>query len=344
MNRNKQRLVITQITTVNTWVKKFRLESADPKQPLAPFIAGQYLNLFYEVDGGTTSRPYSIASSPKDALNGWYELYIHGGGSYTSAWLFANARVGMVIQGSVPEGEFCYCPERDGKKVIGISGGMSVTPLYAMAKAVVDGTLDLDLTLFCGWDNEEDVLYYEEFAAFAKQCPRFKAVFVLSNEEKPGYETGFVSLDLIKRYTDPENAAFFLCGPAEMYQTLDRELAPLRIPAERYHQEVPGEVKYGAPGTEPVQAQASYTLTLFRNGRTHIIPMRGDETVLVALERAGLYPEARCRSGCCGYCGAKWKAGSVFTPERWKKQERVEEAGVIHVCCSFPLSDLEIEL
>ena len=344
MDKKRQDLVIAQITPINTWVKKFRFTSADPEKPLAPFAAGQYLNLFYEVDGGTTSRPYSIASSPKDAQDGFYELYIHGGGPYTSAWLFANAKVGMPIQSSIPEGEFCYRPQRDGKKVIGISGGMSVTPLYAMAKAVVDGTLDMELTLFCGWDSSEEVLYYEEFAAFAAQCPRFRAVFVLATEEKPGYEKGFVSLDMIKRYTDPTDATFFMCGPAEMYATLDRELASLQTPAERYHQEVPGEVKYGAPGTERIQAQAQYTLKLCRGGESYTVPMRGDETVLVALERAGLHPEARCRSGCCGYCGAKLESGSVFTPEHWKKQERKEEVGVIHVCCSFPLSDLEIVL
>lgn len=344
MNKNRQNLIITDITQVDKWVKKFRFATADPNVPLPPFAAGQYLNLFYELEGATTCRPYSIASSPKDAQDGFYELYIHGGGSFTSSWLCSHAYVGMTIESSVPEGTFCYCPERDGKKVIGISGGMSVTPLYAMAKAVVDGTLDMDLTLFCGWDSYEDVLYYEEFADFARQCPRFRAVFVLAEERRAGYETGYVSLDLIRKYTDPADACFFMCGPAAMYDTLDRELAPLELAKEHYHQEIPGEVKFGAPGTEDLQPGEVYTLTVRRGDSSFTVPMRSEETVLVALERAGHSPEARCRSGRCGYCGARLESGSVFCPEHWRDPGKATGEEMIHVCCSFPLSDLEITL
>lgn len=344
MNKNRQNLTIADITTVNEWVKKFRFVSAAPDRPLASFEAGQFLNLFYEIDGATTCRPYSIASSPKDAQEGFYDLYIHSGGSFTSSWLCNNAVVGMAIQGSVPAGTFCYSPERDGKKVIGISGGMSVTPLYAMAKAVVDGTLDIDLTLFCGWDAYDDVLYYEEFSAFAQKCPRFRAVFILADELRDGFENGYVSLELIQKYTDPSNACFFMCGPSAMYNALDQELASLHVPAERYHREIPGEVKFGAPGTESLQSDIVYTLTVQKEGNRYSIPMRSDETILVALERAAFRPEARCRSGSCGYCGAKLNSGSVFVPEYWCNQEQKRDDHIIHICCSFPTSDVEITL
>ncbi|MBQ9165553.1 MAG: 2Fe-2S iron-sulfur cluster binding domain-containing protein [Oscillospiraceae bacterium] len=339
MNKQRQLLKITAITPITPYVRKFRLESADPGQPLAPFQAGQYLNLFYRLDGSTTCRPYSIASSPKDAETGFYELYIHGGGPFTACWLFAFGHVGMPIEASVPEGDFCYLPARDGKKVIGISGGMSVTPLYSLAKAVVDGTLDIDLTLFCGWDTLEDVLYYDEFAAMSAACPNFRAVFLLAQTRHPGYESGFVSLDLIRQYTDPADAAFFMCGPAAMYETLDRELAPLNIPADRYHRELPGEAKCGAPGTEGIVSGKIYTMTVRTEKRTQIVRLRSNETVLIALERAALHPEARCRSGHCGYCEAELLSGQVFVPERWRQTDHA-----VHPCCSVPLSDLEIEI
>jgi len=64
----------------------------------------------------------------------------------------------------------------------------------------------------------------------------------------------------------------------------------------------------------------------------------------VALERAGFGTEARCRSGRCGYCDAKLNFGSVFVPEYWRDQEQNKDGDVIHVCCSFPTSDIEITL
>lgn len=344
MNKQKQLLKIASITQINPWVRAFRLVSAAEGEPLAPFQAGQYINLFYELEGATTCRPYSIASSPREAEEGYYEVHIHGGGPFTASWLFAFGKVGMTIEGSVPEGDFRYLPQRDRKKVIGISGGMSVTPLRSVARAVADGTLDIDFTLFCGWDSWEDALYYDEFMALSQSCPNFRAIFVLANEEREGCETGFVSLDLIRRYTDPAGACFFMCGPAAMYETLDRELAPLNVPSACYHKELPGEVKYGAPGTEHLPRE-SYTLTV-RDGQTVCsVKLRSDETVLVALERAGLRPEARCRSGHCGYCEAKLLSGQVCVPQRWKDEENTPEREQgFHPCCSFPLSDLEIEL
>ena len=49
---------------------------------LAWFSAGQYLSICVDIDGKIFKRPYSIASSPADTLNGTYMLTIKrvGGG------------------------------------------------------------------------------------------------------------------------------------------------------------------------------------------------------------------------------------------------------------------------
>ena len=65
------------------------------------------------------------------------------------------------------------------------------------------------------------------------------------------------------------------------------------------------------------------------------------ETVLVALERAGISPRAYCRSGTCGFCRARLLAGEVWTdPER----AAAPSDGIFHPCCSFPRSALTVEL
>ncbi len=344
MRHERQRLRVAAINRVNDWVHCYRLEAA-AQAPLAAFEAGQYLNLFYEINGSTTSRPYSIASSPGDAEKGFYELYIHGGGPFTSRWLFEHIKPGDELWASLPMGEFHTVPERDGKKIIGISGGMSVTPLRAMARAVVEGSLDAELTLFCGWDKADEILYREEFEAYAAASPRFKAVFAVA-EGAPDCESGYVDLAMIRSHVQPEGAAFFLCGPQAMYEALRRALAPLKIPAEKYHQELPGEIHSpdgleGYPGT----GAEDFALNVTCDGAVHEIKARGSETVLVALERAGMDAEARCRSGVCGFCGSLLTGGEVFVPARWDTRTQEERArGLIHPCCSFPLTDLALTL
>lgn len=342
MKTERQLLKITGVTQVNRWVRRFRLEPARDGERLAPFEPGQYLNLFYEIDGTATSRPYSIASSPKDAENGFYELYIHGGGTFTAPWLFEHGAVGTALWASYPEGDFHYQPGRDAPKVIGISGGMSVTPLCSMARAVADGTLDVDLTLFCGWDTKEEVLCREEFSDCAARCPRFHVVTTVAEGGLPGDEQGYVTLNMIRRHTDPRDASFFLCGPAVMYQSLARELAPLRIPKERYHLELPGEAGVMTNWEEPFGGKEErFSLTVIHRGERRTIPLNSRETVLVAMERAGLPVEARCRSGHCGYCRSRLESGRVFVPDRWEERtEEEKKRGLIHPCCSFPRSDL----
>ena len=57
-----------------------------------------------------------------------------------------------------------------------------------------------------------------------------------------------------------------------------------------------------------------------------------EESVLVALERAGVSPRAYCRSGSCGYCRSRLLSGEVWTdPDR----APAPTDGVFHPCCSF---------
>lgn len=108
MQTDRQQLRVIQIEQINAWVRRYRLAPAD-SHSLAPFLAGQYLNLFYEIDGATTCRPYSIASSPGEAQQGYYDLYIHGGGSFTSPWALSlrargRHRGGLPPPRGVPPG------------------------------------------------------------------------------------------------------------------------------------------------------------------------------------------------------------------------------------------------
>ena len=345
MNDARQSLRVTAITQVDEWVRCYRLEAAQPDGKLAPFLPGQYLNIFYEIDGSTTSRPYSIASSPKDAEQGFYELFIHGGGGFTSPWLFRHIAMGDMLSCSYPEGTFCYRPGCDSTHLVAVSGGMSVTPLRAFARAVVDGSLDVDLTVFCGWDYCHEVLFMDEFLQYARDCPRFRVVFAVAKEPCPKAVHGYVDRKLIESYTTLQNATLFLCGPEEMYRFLSQELAPCRIPAGRWRREIPGEIKtpLGQPDAPPVQ-KGSVSLTLRRQGQAVRLRAGREESLLVALERAGVQPKARCRSGRCGYCLARLLAGEVYVPAAWDTRTPQQKAErKIHPCCSFPLSDIVLE-
>ena len=61
----RMRLRVVEIIQETATTKTFRCQRTDG--PLPPFRPGQYVNLFVDVDGVLTSRPYSIASAPRPA-------------------------------------------------------------------------------------------------------------------------------------------------------------------------------------------------------------------------------------------------------------------------------------
>ena len=62
LHPQKLDLTVSEIVQETASAKCIKLVSEDGCHP--PFQAGQYINVFAEINGIRTSRPYSIASSP----------------------------------------------------------------------------------------------------------------------------------------------------------------------------------------------------------------------------------------------------------------------------------------
>ena len=79
------------------------------------------------------------------------------------------------------------------------------------------------------------------------------------------------------------------------------------------------------------------------NAEEKQIPLRADEPILTAVERAGISAPSRCRSGECGWCHSKLVKGKVYVPKDADGRRAADEKyGWIHPCVSFPLSDIEM--
>jgi len=176
-----------------------------------------------------------------------------------------------------------------------------------------------------------------------------RVVHVLSCESVslPGCESGFITADLIRKYADVEGASFFVCGPQVMYDFCRGELARLDLPRRRVRWEAFGEVKNIArhPAFPAPAVGRTFRLKAQVNGTSAEVRASATETVLVALERAGLAPSSQCRSGECGFCRSLLLAGDIFVvPESDGRRAADKELGHFHPCSSYPLSDLEVRV
>ena len=295
------------------------------------FRAGQYVTLGCKVGESEVSRPYAISSAPKAALGRRVSLTVKKCGFF-SGYLFDEAKVGDVFTLGDPSGDFCHEPVKDAEQLVGLAGGSGVTPFYSMAQAIADGTMDCALTLFYGAKTEAELIFKKELDALVSE--KFKVVYVLSDEEKAGYEHGFIGADLIKKYVSGDFTAM-LCGPAAMYAFADRELASIGLPLRRIKKEA------NCVGVRDVPPQ-TYTLTVHIGFDTYTVPADARETVLTALERAGLKVPAKCRAGGCGFCHSKLVSGSFSVAGADKRRIADKKFGYIHPCCSYPDSDMEL--
>ncbi|MBR3039639.1 MAG: 2Fe-2S iron-sulfur cluster binding domain-containing protein [Lachnospiraceae bacterium] len=316
-------------------------------EKLALFRAGQYISLRLQIGESNLTRPYSLCSSPKDALNGTYSILIKQmKNGFASEYICQNFKPGTKLDISGPEGFFNYEPIRDAAYVIGLAGGSGIAPFLSLAKAVADGTEDFHLTILFGSRTENDILLKDEFDALQSACNKIKVVHVLSDEEKEGYEHGFISADLIAKYAPIDDYSVFVCGSQGMYDYIEGETAKLGLRKKFVRFDAYGEYRLSDRDSEFTNANAgkTYQITVVTNdGQTRTIPAKAEESVLVALERAGIKAPSKCRSGECGFCRSRLASGEVYVPEKVERRRQYDKVeGYIHPCATFPESDLKI--
>ncbi len=342
-----QKLVVSEIIDhPGAGAKTFVFKREDGKA-VAYFRAGQYLSLKLAIGESFVTRPYSISSSPKDALEGKVSITVRANpNGFVADWLLANLNVGDKVLASDGQGQFYYEDLRDAENVVALAGGSGITPFLSMARAIHDGIENFNLTIIFGSRTEENILFREELDKICAECDKVKVVHVLSDEEKPGFEHGFITADIIQKYAVAPYSVF-ICGPEAMYRFLSDEVNKLDLPRRLVRREMLGVTKkvWEQPGYPADAKGKTFKITVRQGELEKVIDASADEPILVAIERAGIVAPSRCRSGECGWCRSKLVSGEIFVPEenegrRWADVEH----NYIHPCSTFALSDLVMEV
>ena len=347
LHPDHQKLVVSEIIDhPGAGAKTFIFKSAEGK-PLAYFRAGQYLSLKLQIGDSFVTRPYSISSSPQWTLEGKVAITVRTNpGGFAADWLLENLKVGDNVIASGGEGQFYYEDLRDAKNVIALAGGSGITPFLSMAYAIRDGIEDFNLTIIFGSRTEENILFREELDAICTACDKVKVVHVLSDEEKEGYEHGFITAELIQKYAkDPYSV--FICGPEAMYRFVSGEIDKLGLPGKNVRREMLGVTKkvWEQAGYPAECKDKTFRLTIRQGANEYVVDASANEPILVAIERAGVAAPSRCRSGECGWCRSKLVSGQYFTPAENEGRRHSDVVNdYIHPCCTFALSDLVIEV
>ncbi len=314
---------------------------------LAYFSAGQYIVLMLDIEDMKIKRPYSLCSSPQESLSGLYAITVKRvEGGIASNYILDKCKEGDTLTISSPLGNFDYVPLRDAKNVLAIAGGSGITPFLSMSKAIEEGDEDFNLTILYGSRDFDSILFFDELEELERNCDKIKVIHVLSDERKDGHEYGFINKELIKKYAPEGTYSIFISGPQPMRDYLDKELSEIGIERKYIRHELYGEIldpssQEDYPGGEKKEVN----ILVYIGGKKETIKGNSGESILRSLEKSGIAAPSRCRSGECGYCHAYLKSGEVYTPKKTEYRRKADmEFSFIHLCCSFPLSDIEIEV
>jgi ferredoxin-NADP reductase len=341
LHPKKIRLQVSEIREETQTAKSFRLVS--PNGYLPPFQAGQYINLFVDVGGVRTSRPYSISSPPNQ--NAYYEIAVRRvEDGFVSSYLLETVKVGDRLESTGPSGNFYYNPIFHGDDLVFLAGGSGITPFMSMIREVTDRGLPRKIHLIYGSRNPDDRIFGEELEERARLHENFKMTSVIS-EPPEGFEgfTGFITAKLMKNILGSvEGKTFCVCGPEAMYTFCLPELLKLQIPARKIRMEVFGPPKDVTvqPGWPEMVSVDSRFQVMVKGGKK--INARAGEPLMNSLERARIVIPASCRSGECSLCRTKLLSGKVFQPPGVKLRKSDRTYGYIHPCVAYPLENLEI--
>jgi ferredoxin-NADP reductase len=335
------RLRVLDVMDETPSTRTFRLASTDGYLP--PFQAGQYVALFFDIDGIRTSRPYSISSPPNQV--GHYDITVRQvADGLISGHLLKKVRRGDVLESSGPSGNFFHNPLFHSNTMVCIAGGSGITPFMSMIREVTECGLDRTLYLFYGNRDLEDAIFHDALGRIAERFDNVNYIPVLESPPA-GYKgpTGFITGDLIRRTLGSlSGKTFYLCGPRGMYDFCIPELENLGISRHRIRREV-----YGAPRNvcdDPAWPDGVKKDDAFRvrvaGGAG--FDARAGEPLLAALERNRVLVPSLCRSGECSMCRVKVVSGKVFQPAGTPVRKSDRRFGYVHSCVSYPLEDLEI--
>ncbi|KAF1696183.1 ferredoxin--NADP(+) reductase [Pseudoxanthomonas jiangsuensis] len=198
----------------------------DDGQPL-DFVPGQFIQVHFDyADGTPARRSYSLATIHDHALGPGEAVEIavsHVPGGAATA-LFEGLEVGGRVNASGPYGRFCLQPGDRNRRYLLIATGTGVTPYRSMLPVLAQqiAARGIEVLLLCGARNSAELLYADDFRAFAAAHPQFRYVPCLSREQPPAGSAhadarhGYVQQQLAEFAPDPAGDIAYLCGNPDM--------------------------------------------------------------------------------------------------------------------------------
>jgi ferredoxin-NADP reductase len=311
---------VARITPIAERVKRFRFERIDGK-PMPYFSGGAHVVVLMDDNGHLRRNAYSLMSPPHDCSA--YEISVlhvedsRGG----STFMHEKVKEGDELKVSYPVNLFQ--PDWRGRKHLLFAGGIGITPFIAMMEQ------------------------------FSREGSNFELHYAIRSRDRGAYWHELVERygpHRIKIYCDAEGSTIslarlldsqplgthlYVCGPSGMIDGILKAGLKAGWPEGNLHSE-----RFLAP-----LPGKPFTIELLRSGKT--VKVGHHESMLEAIEAAGVDAPYLCRGGACGQCETAVVAcdGALLHHDVYLSDEEKEAGRKVMVCVSrFEGTTLRLDL
>lgn len=166
-------------------------------------------------------RPFTFTSLPTDATLEFLIKTYPSHHGVTNELLTLSENDELILHGVF--GDIQYKGEG-----IFMAGGAGITPFVSIFKDLKSKGLVGNNKLIFANKTVEDIIEKEAFQDLLGE----NFINVLSQESVAGYETGYITEELISRCIDGTGLYYYLCGPEPMMDAVEGQLATLGISNE----------------------------------------------------------------------------------------------------------------
>lgn len=258
------------------------LELVDPSGGLLPaYEPGAHIDV--HLPGGFI-RQYSLASDARQARH--YDVAVLREAESRGGSIVAHEQihVGDTLQISAPRNRFALVAATHS---LLFAGGIGITPLLCMARALQARGADLQLHYSCR--SRERMAYREELQSFLS--PQQLHLYY-DDQSDAGVNPAQVLASV------GPDVQIYICGPAGYIDWVREQVLAAGITPTRIHCEYFSLDEADRPVI--TEDDVAFEVELASTGEVFQIP--ADESITSALDRQGVYIPVSCEEGICGTC------------------------------------------
>lgn len=264
---------INRIDLVSPTIKLFQIRPVDG---IESWTAGSNIRVKVRVEDRTEIRTYSLIDIGRD--DGVYRIAVKliEGGLGGSRYMW-SLQEGDTLEVSQPHNQFQL--SRYSTSFTLVAGGVGVTPLVSMAKALRNS--DKPVKMIYGSRTREEAAFSDLLSDWLGD----RLQLCIAEESGP--------LD-INAVVDavPENGELYVCGPIGMLEAITKRWGE----AGRE----PGLLRFETFAASGHYANKDFTVSVPRLNKT--VRVAEHQTMLAAMQEAGIEMMFDCKRGECGLC------------------------------------------